>query len=162
MTFSFLIRQRAISSRMSMCLLNARSINNKALFIKDYVVDHQSDILGITETWTKSDGESNRVVNELSPRGYSFIHVPRKNDLVVVLACYITQAWKSKGLIVTVMPLLNTWRWNRILHQQLLELQLFQTGIEPHACVQGDRKSSDYATLGIFMFKWIKWGTSVC
>ena len=55
---------------MSMCLLNARSINNKALFIKDYVVDHQIDILGITETWTKSDGESNRVVNELSPRGY--------------------------------------------------------------------------------------------
>ena len=55
---------------MSMCLLNARSINNKALFIKDYVVDHQIDILGITETWTKSDGESNRVVSELSPRGY--------------------------------------------------------------------------------------------
>ena len=25
---------------MSMCLLNVRSINNKALFIKDYVVDH--------------------------------------------------------------------------------------------------------------------------
>ena len=68
MIFSFLIRQRAISSRMSMCLLNARSINNKALFIKDYVVDHQIDILGTTETWTKSDGESNRVVNELSPR----------------------------------------------------------------------------------------------
>ena len=45
-----------------------------------------------------------------------------KNDLVVVLACYITQAWKSKGLIVTVMPLLNTWRWNCTLHQQL---QLF-------------------------------------
>ena len=55
MIFSFLIRQRVISSRMSMCLLNARSINNKALFIKDYVVDHQIDILGITETWTKSD-----------------------------------------------------------------------------------------------------------
>ena len=63
---------------MSLGLLNARSINNKALFIKDYVVDHQIDILGITETWTRSDGESNRVVNELSPRGYSFIHVPRK------------------------------------------------------------------------------------
>ena len=43
---------------MSMGLLNARSINNKALFIKDYTVDYQIDILGITETWTKSDGES--------------------------------------------------------------------------------------------------------
>ena len=77
---------------MSMCLLNARSINNKALIIKDYAVDHQIDILGTTENWTKSDGESNRVVNELSPWGYSFTQVPRKNDLVVVLACYITQA----------------------------------------------------------------------
>ena len=75
-----------------MRLLNARSINNKALFIKDFAVDHQIDFLGTTETWTKSDGESNRVVNELSSRRYSFINVPRKNDLVVVLACYITQA----------------------------------------------------------------------
>ena len=63
---------------MSICLLNACSINNKALFIKDYVVDHQIDIFGITETWTKSDGESNRVANELSFRGYSFMNVPRK------------------------------------------------------------------------------------
>ena len=92
MTFSFLIRQRAISSRMSMCLLNARSINNKALFIKDYVVDHQIDILGTTETWTKSDGESNRVVNKLSPRDILSSKYREKNDLVVVLACYITQA----------------------------------------------------------------------
>ena len=61
-----------------LCVLNSRCINNKVLFIKDYVVDHQIDTLGITETWTKSDGESNRVVNELIPRGYSFIHVPRK------------------------------------------------------------------------------------
>ena len=92
MIFSFLIRQRAISSRMSMCLLNARSINNKALFIKDYVVDHQIDILGTTETWTKSDGESNRVVNELSPRDILSSKYREKNDLVVVLAFYITQA----------------------------------------------------------------------
>ena len=61
-----------------LCVLNSRCINNKVLFIKDYVVDHQIDTLGITETWTTSDGESNCVVNELSPRGYSFIHVPRK------------------------------------------------------------------------------------
>ena len=38
---------------MSMCLLNACSINNKALFIKDYVVDHQIDILGITRLLRK-------------------------------------------------------------------------------------------------------------
>jgi len=74
-----LLPLKAINARhMSMCLLNSHSINSKVLFIKDYVVDYQIDILGITETWTKSDGESNRVVNELSPRGYSFIHELRK------------------------------------------------------------------------------------
>ena len=63
---------------MSTCPLNSQSINNKVLIIKDYVVDYQIDIWGITETWTKSDGESNRVVNEMSHRGNSFIHLPRK------------------------------------------------------------------------------------
>ena len=36
-------------------MLNARSINNKTLHIKDYVVDNKIDILAITETWLKSD-----------------------------------------------------------------------------------------------------------
>ena len=37
------------------CLINARSINNKSFFIKDFVVDHDLDILAITETWTQPD-----------------------------------------------------------------------------------------------------------
>ena len=32
------------------CLINARSINNKSFFIKDFVIDHDLDILAITET----------------------------------------------------------------------------------------------------------------
>jgi hypothetical protein len=41
--------------RLQLGLFNARSINNKALFIKQYAVDNHFDLLAITETWTKSD-----------------------------------------------------------------------------------------------------------
>ena len=37
------------------CLLNARSINNKSLIIKDVVVDNNIDILALTETWLRAD-----------------------------------------------------------------------------------------------------------
>ena len=41
------------------CLLNARSIRKKALHIKDYVVEHDLDVLEITETWLNS-GEKDK------------------------------------------------------------------------------------------------------
>lgn len=50
------------------CLLNTRSINDKALSIKDY------DILAMTETWL---GENEYCsVGEICPTGYSFYHIP--------------------------------------------------------------------------------------
>ena len=39
------------------CLLNARSVCNKTLVIKDFVVDHVVDLLGITETWLHLKGD---------------------------------------------------------------------------------------------------------
>ena len=44
-------------------LFNAQSINKKALFVKDYLVEHGLDVLALTETWTKS--ESFCTFNEL-------------------------------------------------------------------------------------------------
>ena len=43
---------------LSFCLLNSRSINNKSLLIKDYVVDRDINVLTITETWLKNSPES--------------------------------------------------------------------------------------------------------
>ena len=63
---------------MKFCLLNARSINNKSLLIKDYVVERDIDIFAITETWLK-DTNSDFVVRDICPSGYLFSHVPRLN-----------------------------------------------------------------------------------
>ena len=39
------------SRMIDVCLLNARSIRNKTLINKDFVIDNDIDILTLTETW---------------------------------------------------------------------------------------------------------------
>ena len=58
-------------------VFNARSINNKSLQIKDYVVENDIDLLAISETWLKSDENSDFVIRDICPSGYFFSHVPR-------------------------------------------------------------------------------------
>ena len=58
------------------CLLNSRSVCNKTLAIKDFVVDHAADLLGITETWLHPKGDD-VTIGELCPSGYRFVHTPR-------------------------------------------------------------------------------------
>ena len=58
-------------------MLNARSINNKTLHIKDYVVDNKIDILAITETWLKSDDECYFTIRDICPQDYVFNHIKK-------------------------------------------------------------------------------------
>ena len=58
------------------CLLNARSVRNKTLVIKDFVVHHAVDLFGITETWLHLKGDD-VTIGELCPSGYRFVHTPR-------------------------------------------------------------------------------------
>ena len=62
---------------LQFCVLNARSINNKTLHIKDYVVDNKIDILAITETWLKSDDDCYFTIRDICPQDYVFNHIPR-------------------------------------------------------------------------------------
>ena len=41
------------SKNLHFCLLNTRSIRNKAMAVKDFVVDNDIDILAMTETWLR-------------------------------------------------------------------------------------------------------------
>ena len=59
-------------------LLDAQSIRNKTLSIKDYIVEHDTDFLALTETWLSPGNSDDQIIRELIPHGYSFIHVPRK------------------------------------------------------------------------------------
>ena len=58
-------------------LFNARSLRNKAMAIKDYVVDNNIDILALTETWRCPGNGDDLEVGILCPNGYRFLHAPR-------------------------------------------------------------------------------------
>ena len=55
--------------------LNATSMRNKTLSIKELVAEQDIDCLAITETWLRSDDAD--VINEVCPTGYDFYHVTR-------------------------------------------------------------------------------------
>ncbi len=62
---------------LDFCLWNARSIKNKSLALKDYIVDHDLDFLALTETWLRSGDIDNYHIEEFCPTGYVFHHIPR-------------------------------------------------------------------------------------
>ena len=63
---------------MAFSLLNARSVKNKRLLIKDWVVNNNIDILALTETWLQPDNKDDHIIGDLTPTGYSFYHFPRQ------------------------------------------------------------------------------------
>lgn len=65
-----------VCKKSKLCILNSRSVCNKALLLNDFIVANEIDVLCITETWLKSNNQL--IINELSPKGYIFQHVARK------------------------------------------------------------------------------------
>ena len=52
------------------CLLNVRSIKNKAVILNDFVVYNKIDIMAFTETWLNPvEAENLTFINELTPIG---------------------------------------------------------------------------------------------
>ena len=67
-------KDSTVSEYLQLALFNTRSINNKAMYLKDYVVDHEIHLLALTETWLDSmDNQSLNTINELCPNGYAFV-----------------------------------------------------------------------------------------
>lgn len=62
---------------LDFCLWNVRSIKNKSLMLKDYVVDHNLEFLALTETWLRPGDIDNYHIEELCPTGYVFYHSSR-------------------------------------------------------------------------------------
>ena len=63
-------------SDLKACLINCQSLCSKVQAIKDYVVDNNLDMVLMTETWLGSD--KHKICGDLTPKGYGFLHVPRK------------------------------------------------------------------------------------
>ena len=76
---------------LNLCLLNARSINNKSLQIKDNLVDKSIDILALAETWLRANECSDFIIRDISPTRYTFVHIMPLGlvALAEALACSI-------------------------------------------------------------------------
>ena len=68
-----------ISCCVQLCLLNVISVKNKAMIMKDYVVDNDIDIMALAETWLRPGNTNDVEVGTLCPTGYRFLHVPRSH-----------------------------------------------------------------------------------
>ena len=60
------------------CLLNARSIKNKATILNDFVIENKIDIMAFTETWLLAGDTDGAVISDVTPAGYVFRHVSRE------------------------------------------------------------------------------------
>ena len=69
------------SDLIRFALWNIRSIRKKAMFLKDYVVENQIDLLAIRETWLDlNNQQTSNIINGLCPLGFAFMHIPRMNN----------------------------------------------------------------------------------
>ncbi len=63
-------------SNMKLALWNAHSLRNKAETIKEYINEHDLDMVLVTEAWLKEKGDE-ETIDSLEKNGYKYKHYPR-------------------------------------------------------------------------------------
>ena len=63
---------------LSFITWNVHSINNKCHEVMEHVLDHNADIVFLTETWLES--EKNHITATLKDYGYTLYHKTRTHD----------------------------------------------------------------------------------
>ena len=56
--------------------INVRSVREKGPLLHDLIVSKSLDILAVTETWLRAN-DTSAFLSDLTPPGFSFLHVPR-------------------------------------------------------------------------------------
>jgi exonuclease III len=59
--------------------LNPWSVCNKTTSLSDFIIDHETDILCLTETWLTGSEKDDPIIAELVPNGYNIRHTPRES-----------------------------------------------------------------------------------
>ena len=62
-----------------LCSLNVRSINNKTLCIREFIIDNNLAILFLCEAWLGTDYDETSI-SEFLPPGYKLLHQARTNQ----------------------------------------------------------------------------------
>ena len=62
---------------MTMCLINVQSVRNKVPQLTEYIIDHDFDIVVITETWLHATSDDDQIIRAMQIPGYTFMRVTR-------------------------------------------------------------------------------------
>lgn len=88
---------------LKLCLLNTRSLSDRALLIADFIADRNLDILCLIETWQQPNDFSR--LTEAVPLGFSFISKPcvtgRGTGLTVHSQMYLDHLHHYKSALTT-------------------------------------------------------------
>ncbi len=90
-------------------LLNAQSVKNKAVPLYDRILEHDYDILAITETWLNDKDDS--VLNELVPHNYDILQLNRstgKGGGIAIIYKKSLKATKLKNCKFKSFEMLHT------------------------------------------------------
>ena len=68
------------SKELCIFLLNTQSARNKIEIIRNSIIEHDIDILAMTETWLTSAAKDELFIKGLKIGGYDLFSVPRKGN----------------------------------------------------------------------------------
>lgn len=117
-------------------LLNCRSVCNKAFAIKDYVVEHDFDIVLLCETWLTSSKQ--RICGDLTPAGYTLRVLNRNGKRgggIAVLYKKMLKMKDVKDISTTSMEALS---FNLDTPETVRIILLYRLIPASHAISQGD------------------------
>ena len=66
-----------VSNGTKCSLVNSRSIREKTMDIREFILEHKLDFLFITETWLSGNSSDGVYISEVKPIGYTFSNFPR-------------------------------------------------------------------------------------
>ena len=78
--FPIVSRKDRRSKELCICLLNTQSARNKIEIIRNSIIEHDIDMLAMTETWLTSAAKDELFIKGLKIGGYDLFSVPRKGN----------------------------------------------------------------------------------
>ena len=116
------------------CVLNVRSIKNKAMAVKDLVVDQDIDILALTETWLHPGNIDDVEIRTLCPTGYRFLHVPRGHSRGGGVGLLFKDTLQTNSHITDTFTTFELMNIHFRSLQSITVLHIYHPLITPHAC----------------------------
>ena len=89
-------------------LLNVRSIRKKTLLLRDYIAEHDIDLLAITETWLTDHSSDEFYCRDICPEGYKIEQLPRNYADGGGVALVYRRCFKVKKDVQTALE--RRWR----------------------------------------------------